>query len=104
MWSEQGKALVEEVASLRTNAAELAEQLEILRAAQVHDQQTCEQLNAAFEDALQQLDTATSSIDQASILNIKVCAHAAFKTVGGLPEHACHFEPMDFRRDCTERP
>lgn len=67
----QGKALVEEVVSLRSNAAELASQLDELRTAQARDQQTCEQLNTAFEDALQQLDTATSSMDQASQLNDK---------------------------------
>ncbi len=65
----QGKVLVEEVVSLRSSAAELAVQLDELRAAQARDQQTCEQLNTAFEDALHQLDTATSRIDQAGSLN-----------------------------------
>lgn len=69
MRATQGQALVEEVASLRTSAAETAKQLDELRMAQAQDQQTYEQLNAAFEDALHQLDTVSSSMDQASKLH-----------------------------------
>ncbi len=65
----QGQALVGEVVSLRTSAAETARQLDELRLAQAQDQQTYEQLNTAFEDALQQLDTVSSTMDQASKLH-----------------------------------
>ena len=65
----QGQALVGEVASLRASAAETARQLDELRMAQAKDQETYEQLNTAFEEALHQLDTVSSSMDEASKLH-----------------------------------
>lgn len=71
----QGQALVGEVASLRTSAAETARQLDELRMAQAKDQETYEQLNTAFGEALQQLDTVSSSMDQASKLHDTVSSY-----------------------------